>query len=171
LDSHKSEYGIKDSMVGTIEKLRLNRKLECYFFEFKNPNDFDLFIDSDLNSNFYICVNLSNKDSLNLIIGSKSIFIPPYASFLIPYQDEDELHLNGIADKLYHFIVLKTNMANLDYEQSKLIDTLYSEVTSWNGSTSEIPVMPNLALCEVAHKLKDINKNTCENKFIASGYA
>ncbi|MGC1632429.1 MAG: AraC family transcriptional regulator [Gelidibacter sp.] len=170
-ERQQSHLDKKKSIDGVIEKWQLNWKFECYFFDFKSLNDFDLYIDSELNSSFYICVNLSEKDALDLTMQYNFISIPPYASFLIPYKESNDLYVNGSREKIYNFIMLKINTKNLDAEELKLMDTLDAEGAFWKNKTHESCLVPNLEICELGRKLKNLNISTCENKFIASGYA
>lgn len=169
-DGYQPGLDIKKSLNGTRKKVRLNRTLECYFFDFESPRDFNLQVNPVFSSCFYLCVNLSKKEPLKLIMGQKSIVIPPYASFLIPYQDTGVLSIKGDKNRTYNFIILKVDKNHLYGEQLQLMDDLHAEDAFWNNELYENGAVPNLEICEVARKLNNLKIKNCENKFIASGF-
>lgn len=154
---------------GYIQKYALTKVLELNGFKLKCIDDFTIHLHSQEGSAIYICINLAQKASLKLNCEHREMEIPPFASVLVPFNQAQKISFKCKSNKDYNFLALKVHHSHLDREQVALLENLQDRDAFLNLSNSQI-LMPNLAICEMARKLKQLEKETCENKFIARGY-
>lgn len=156
---------------GLIEKQKLTNTLDYYGFQMKCIHDFTIHMVTEKESSLYLCVNLADKSSLLMTCGTSVISVPSFASVLIPFKNTETIAFNCKSQKDHDFLVLKIEKSDLDQDQTELLEKLQEEGVLIASSNAPKILTPNLGMCEVSRKLRDIDKTFCENKFIARGYS
>lgn len=156
---------------GSIQNYGLTNRLDFYGFKLKCIHDFNVNLESEKDSAIYICINLAEKASLKLTCDNNNITIPPFASLLVPFRNAKNMSFRCKSNKDYNFLALKVHRSHLDSEQLELLQNLQQDDVFLNPSCSHKILIPNLAICEFARKLKRLDKDSCENKLIARGYS
>ncbi|RXJ49603.1 helix-turn-helix transcriptional regulator [Gelidibacter gilvus] len=156
---------------GSIERYALNDHIEFYGFELKALHDFTIYLKSEKDSALYMCFNLAPKSPLTLNCDTNNIVIPSFSSVLIPNNESETMSFNCDPHTSYDFLILRIQRSHLTAEQLSLFQSLQQDTIFMDVSTPERVLLPNLELCEMARRIKNIDKTTCENKFIAQGYS
>ncbi len=163
----------KQFFSGLIERRKLNHKFEYYKFDVVCTENFLINFQDTTDAAFYLCVNLSENNALELNFSKgsdESIVIPSYTSFLMPFESEGCLIFSDAANKDYNFVLLKIFKKFLAKEELCVLEAIYTEKMSKDISELGSHLIPNLSLCKIARKLNNLTKDSCENKFIAAGY-
>ncbi|RAJ25175.1 AraC-like DNA-binding protein [Gelidibacter algens] len=156
---------------GSIEKQKLTNTLDYYGFRIKCIHDFTINLRTEKESSLYLCVNLADKSSLQMTCGTSVTSVPSFASALVPFKNTETISFDCKSHKDYDFLLLKIEKSDLDQDQTELLERLQHEGALIASSNIPKILTPNLGMCEVSRKLKDIDKTLCENKFIARGYS
>lgn len=156
---------------GAIERYLLTDHIEFYGFELKGLQDFTINLNSERDSSLYMCFNLAPKTPLHLNCDEKNVVVPSFASLLIPNDESEMISFNCQLDKNYDFLLLRIQRSHLNAQQLSLFQSLQQDHMFMHLSNAAKTLMPNLELCEMARKIKNLDKTTCENKFIAEGYS
>ncbi len=155
---------------GGIQKFAFTNALECYGVKLKSPQDSKINFQSQPSSAIYICVNLSSNVSLQLSCDKSQITIPPFASLLVPFQEAENMSFKCKSLVDYDFLLLKVYKSHLDADHLKLLQNVQKEYLFLNPFISRKKLIPNLAICEITRKLKNLDYMSSENKFMARGY-
>lgn len=155
---------------GAIQKYQLTKVLGYYGLNISCTQDFDLDLDAEEESALYLFINLAEKSGLRLTCKNSKINIPAFSSLLVPFKVARDVSFKCQSAKDYNLIVLKIHKSHLDEGQMQLLKDLEDEKLFLNAAALEERLMPNLAICEVARKLKALDKESSENKLLARGY-
>lgn len=156
---------------GSIHRYPLTDSLEFYGFELKGLQNFTINLKTEKDSAIYICFNLAVKSSLVLNCDNTIVRIPSFTNLLVPFKKSETISFNCESQSTYDFLILKIHRSHLDSQQLSLFTSLQLDNLFKNVSDSVKALMPNLELCEIARTLKNVDKTTCGNKFIAQGYS
>ncbi|RXJ44362.1 helix-turn-helix transcriptional regulator [Gelidibacter gilvus] len=170
VEINENQSANKRCYDGHIEKFVFTNSLECYGIKLKSHQDSKINFQSQYSSAIYVCVNLSSNVSLQLSCEKSQITIPPFASLLVPFQEAENISFKCKSLVDYDFLVLKVYQSHLDEDHLKLLQNLQKENVFLNPFTSQKRLIPNLAICEMARKLKHLDYISSENKFMARGY-
>lgn len=155
---------------GSIHRYALHDHLEFYGFDLKGIHKFSIYLKSANDTDVYVCFNLAAKSSLALKYGLTGLSIPPFCSVIITEHHLNTISLTCEPQKHYDFLLLKIQQEHLNADQLSILSALQKDGCP-DASGSPIVLPPNLELCEMARKLKQIDKTSPENQWIAMGYS
>ncbi|WP_179345847.1 AraC family transcriptional regulator [Winogradskyella ursingii] len=152
-----------DYFRGKIEQIELIKQLTLFNFNFQCLGAFSAKLESDDNTSIYIIVNMAqkpfqitNSDGVNKCVGG-------YSSILLPLSNAHCITFNYETDTLYNIVVLKVTESHFDDGQLQLLQ-------SYKPKYASAISIPNLAMNEIVGKLIKLDKETCEDSCMATGY-
>lgn len=155
---------------GYIQRFALTDTLEYYGIEIKGTHEINLFLKSEKDSAIYMCFNLAGKTSINLKYEKRAVSVPPFTSILIPNTESETISCNCESGKMYDFMILKMERSHLNQAQLAFFQNIHDQKRHLRDDELNELLLPNLAICDMARKLKEIDKTTWDNKYIAHGY-
>ncbi|MBO3099051.1 helix-turn-helix domain-containing protein [Gelidibacter pelagius] len=152
---------------GSIQRYHFTDALTFYSFDFKAKDHFSMHLKSK-SPVISIGINLSPKTDLVLNRNTIDLNIASFSSVMLLNHDLERLSIQCTPQSSYDFLILKIQPDYLNLEQLSFFNDLKNDNVGMN--MSQLIGMPNLELCEMARKLKYLDKTSCDNKFIAQGY-
>ncbi|WP_027124951.1 helix-turn-helix transcriptional regulator [Gelidibacter mesophilus] len=155
---------------GAIQRNSFTEAIEFYSFDGIAQFDFSFHLISETGPLIYMFFNLAHQSTLVLNCNYKNLAIPAFASVMMLNSTSDILSLHFESQSRYDFLIVKIQQDQLNVEQQALFRMLKAKNSINNILNPAMLLMPNLEICEIARKLKSIDKATCNHKFIAQGY-